>query len=181
MGQCCLKSVLNTLKKNGITVITCDEIQGSNFDFINTDQVFEHLPQPLETLKHLATGLRKGGVVRICVPDGNGNKAVLSKMDWEAAKGTIDSLNIVAPLEHINCYTTQSLVILAKEAGLDWVYIPRYPKLVVEKGPLSISAKIKSFLQLPKDITRKIYRTIRPLDISPIETPQGTNLFFRKP
>ena len=119
--------------------------------------------------------------MRICVPDGNGSKAVLSKMDWEAAKGTTDSLNIVAPLEHVNCYTTQSLVILAKEAGLDWVYIPRYPKLVVEKGPLSISAKIKSFLQLPRDIVRKIYRTIRPLDISAIETPQGTNLFFRKP
>ena len=37
-------------KKNGITVITWDEIQGSNFDYINTDQGFEHLPQPLETL-----------------------------------------------------------------------------------------------------------------------------------
>ena len=68
-----------------------------------------------------------------------------------------------------------------KEAGLDWVYIPRYPKLVVEKGPLSISAKIKSFLQLPRDIARMIYRPIRPLDISAIETPQGSNLFFRKP
>jgi len=168
-------------KKNGITVITWDEIQGSNFDYINTDQVFEHLPQPLETLKHLATGLRKGGVVRICVPDGNRNKAVLSKMDWDAAKGTTDSLNIVAPLEHINCYTTQSLVIMAKQAGLDWVDIPRYPKLVVEKGPLSISAKIKSFLQLPRDIARKVYKTIRPLDMSAMDTPQGTNLFFRKP
>ena len=102
-------------------------------------------------------------------------------MDWEATKGTADSLNIVAPLEHVNCYTTQSLVIMAKQAGLDWVYIPRYPKLVIEKAPLSIGAKIKSFLQLPRDIARKAYRTIRPLDISAIETPQGTNLFFRKP
>jgi hypothetical protein len=99
--------------------------------------------------------LRKGGVLRICVPDGNGNKAVLSKMDWEAAKGTTDSLNIVAPLEHINCYTTKSIVIMAKEAGLDWVYIPRYPSLVIEKGPLSISAKIRSSLQLPKDLDER--------------------------
>ena len=55
------------------------------------------------------------------------------------------------------------------------------PLLVFEQAPLSISAKIKSCLQLPKDIARKVYRTIRPLDISAIEAPQGSNLFFGKP
>ena len=168
-------------KKNGISVIGWDEIQGSNFDYINTDQVFEHLPQPLETLKHLASGLRKGGLLRICVPDGNKKEVVFTKMDWEAAKGTTDSLNIVAPLEHINCYTTRSLVTMAKAASLEWVYIPRFPKLVIAKAPCSINAKIKLLLQLPKDIARQVFKTLRPLDISAIENPQGTDLFFRKP
>lgn len=167
-------------KNNGISVVMWDEIPNQNFDYINTDQVFEHLPKPLETLQHLATGLRKGGVLRICVPDGNVNKRVLAKMDWSAPKGTENSLNIVAPLEHINCFTSKSIVKMAEIAGLKWVYVPRYPKLIVEEAPTSLNQKITFSLQVPKDIARKIYRTIRPVDYSIFEKPTGTNLFFIK-
>src|SRR5690606_17208053 len=44
----------------------------ANFDFINAEQVFEHIPQPRETLTTLAARLNPGGVVRIAVPDGAG-------------------------------------------------------------------------------------------------------------
>ncbi len=167
-------------KSNGISVVTWDEIPGQNFDYINTDQVFEHLPKPLETLQHLATGLRKGGVLRICVPDGNVNKRVLAIMDWSAPKGTENSLNIVAPLEHINCFTSQSIVKMAELAGLKWISIPRYPRLVVEQAPTSLGEKIRYSLQLPKDIARKLYRILKPIDLSTVEKPTGTNLFFVK-
>jgi len=51
----------------------------ADFDFINVDQVFEHLPYPRATLANLTTKLRAGGVVRISVPNG---RRVLKKLRY---------------------------------------------------------------------------------------------------
>jgi hypothetical protein len=45
-------------------------------------------------------------------------------MDWKAHKGSKNSLNAVAPLEHINCYRRASIVKMAKVAGMEEVLIP---------------------------------------------------------
>ena len=111
-------------RANGIKVITWDEIPKHRFDFINAEQVFEHIPGPLVTLRHLAGALKGNGMLRISVPDGSDVERRLKKMDWAAPKGSRDSLNPVAPLEHINCFRRSSLARMAREAGMEEVTIP---------------------------------------------------------
>jgi 2-polyprenyl-3-methyl-5-hydroxy-6-metoxy-1,4-benzoquinol methylase len=105
-------------RSNGIQVITWDEIPGKDFDFINTEQVFEHIPDPVGMMKHLSLGLKSGGIIKISVPNGNdiGNK--LKAVNWKASRMAKDSLMVVSPLEHINCYRTQSILEMGKECGL---------------------------------------------------------------
>ncbi len=54
----------------GINVIDWDEISNFEFDFINTEQVFEHITSPLEILKYLSHSLKQHGLIKISVPDG---------------------------------------------------------------------------------------------------------------
>lgn len=103
---------------HGITVLTEAELQSHQFDFINADQVFEHLPNPLETLIMLKERLTTQGLIRVSVPDGRDVKRRLATMDWAADKGSRNSLNLVSPLEHINCFDRSALMEMANRSGL---------------------------------------------------------------
>ena len=56
----------------GVTVLALDELPDETFHFINTEQVFEHLVEPRQTLQRLARSLAPGGWIKIAVPDGTG-------------------------------------------------------------------------------------------------------------
>ena len=45
-------------------------------------------------------------------------------MNWEAPKGSRNSLNPVAPLEHVNCFRATSLTRMASIAGLREIRMP---------------------------------------------------------
>lgn len=107
-----------------IPTIAWDEIPGSDFDVINTEQVFEHLVDPVGTLAHLAQGLAPDGLLKISVPPNEDIHRRLRFDDWRAPKFTSRSLNAVAPLEHLNCYHGRSLVAMAERAGLVPTYLP---------------------------------------------------------
>lgn len=111
-------------RTNGIKVLDWDEIPRHQFDFINTEQVFEHIPHPLEALRHLRKALKPDGILKISVPSAHGMERRLRTMDWKAPKGSRNSLNPVAPLEHINCYQSMSLRKMASEAKMEEVFIP---------------------------------------------------------
>jgi len=105
-------------KSNGIKIIKWEEIPQHRFDFINTEQVFEHIPEPLQTLRHLKTALKPHGLLKISVPSSNDIERRLKIMDWKAPKGSRNSLNSVAPLEHINCFRRESIAKMASEAEM---------------------------------------------------------------
>lgn len=109
---------------NGLRVLAWDDIPKQQFDLINTEQVFEHLPEPYETLLHLQKALKPGGLIRISVPDGWDIKRRLAAADWQARKGSRNSLNAVAPLEHINCFNRRVICQLATRAGLTQREVP---------------------------------------------------------
>ena len=110
--------------KNGITVIAWDEILQHRFDFINTEQVFEHIAEPYRTLLHLKAALNNNGILKISVPAARGLERRIEIMDWKAPKGSRNSLNPIAPLEHINCYKRASITRMAYEAEMEEVTIP---------------------------------------------------------
>ena len=151
-------------ESNGIKVLQWDEMKGQDFDFINTEQVFEHISEPLLTLKHLAGALKPTGMVKISVPTANDIDRRLKRMDWTAPKKAKDSLNPVAPLEHINCYRRRSLVQMAAKAGLAEVRIPMIHQY-------QYSTNWSGLKQIAKNICRPIYRNI---------LRRQNCLFFRK-
>lgn len=106
-------------RANGIRLVAWEEIPAQRFDLINTEQVFEHVDRPLETLRHLVRGLAPGGLVKLSVPDAPGVKRRLARADWTAPPGSAGDLNAVAPLEHINCFAGRSLEAMAARAGLE--------------------------------------------------------------
>jgi SAM-dependent methyltransferase len=103
----------------GIRVVHEGALEPGFFDFINTDQVFEHVPDPLGLARRLHAALRPGGVLKICVP--NGEPVVRRASRAEDSLQEAWSLNPVAPLEHVNCFTRKSLRLMGEEAGLQMV------------------------------------------------------------
>ena len=107
----------------GIKVLNWEEITNHQFDFINAEQVFEHLADPLATLIYLRRALKPDGVIRISVPSCPDIKRRLKVWDWEARRNDANSLIAVAPLQHINLYKFESLEKMAEKAGLEEVEI----------------------------------------------------------
>jgi len=99
-------------RRMGVRVV--DELPppGEHFDCIYSSQVFEHLPNPRQTLQDLCMRLVPGGLVYLRVPDGRGIARALTTRGWSP------ELQAIHPLEHINCFTRQTLVRLAAAAGL---------------------------------------------------------------
>lgn len=123
---------------NGIKILNWDQIPEHRFDFINTEQVLEHLPQPLNTLRYLKSALKPDGIIKISVPTANNISHRLKNMDWKARRGTRNSLNPVAPLEHLNFFTRHALLNMASEAGMKEVVIPlglQYKHMLLSGGP----------------------------------------------
>jgi SAM-dependent methyltransferase len=134
----------------GITVMTRNALPIGKFDFINAEQVFEHLADPLDTLLKLAQALKPGGVIRLGVPKGWNIKSRLKRWDWNAKDRSPDSLNAVAPLQHINCFNYRSLHAMGVAAGLREVELP---------DRLHPVESVKDALKLA---LRLIYRSLLP-------------------
>lgn len=158
------ESRIKYAKSIGINVIDWDEIPDFKFDFINTEQVFEHISGPLKTLKYLSHSLNQHGLIKISVPDGGDIRKRLKKLDWSARKGEKKSLNAVSPLEHINCFKRSSIIKMANLAGLELVKIPISIQLAHTTNWKGLSIIIRN-------LGKPIYRNI---------LKRGTYLFFRK-
>lgn len=150
-------------KSNGVEVLSWDELPKHQFDLINTEQVFEHIPQPLDTLMYLKRSLKHDGIIKISVPNGSVMGRRLKVMDWTASKGSRNSLNPVAPLEHINCFDRGAIIRMADIVGLETVYLPILSQYQFTTGWCRPKRIIKNLL-LP--FYRNIFR-------------RGTYLFFR--
>lgn len=110
----------------GIRMISREQLPEMRFDFINVDQVMEHVSEPLAIARELARCLKPGAIMKWSTPDqprlpqllrasqANGTNAVL-------AARTIDPL---APLGHVNLFSNHSLSVLGSRVGLRVVRPP---------------------------------------------------------
>ncbi len=128
-------------RASGVEVIRRADLKRRAFDFINTEHVFEHLDAPLEVLMELKGALKPGGVIKINAPNGADIKRRLGIWDWTLPDRHRNSLNPVAPLEHLNCFNHAALCKMAAKAGLAPVRLPdRRPLLLIR-------SKVKSLLR----------------------------------
>ena len=103
----------NLAREAGISIINYNDLPNHEFDLINTEQVFEHLPQPLETLTHLSKALAPNGCIKVSVPNSHGVESGLRNPNWKS-----EHLNPIEPLQHINCFRRRSLTAMGRKAGL---------------------------------------------------------------
>jgi len=112
------QSRIDYATKRGVNVLNWNQARQKRFDFINTEQVFEHIADPLDTLSNLKKLLKPGGIIKISVPTATNIEKSLSAMDWGAGRNSPISLNPVAPLEHIQYFHRRTLQIMASRVGM---------------------------------------------------------------
>lgn len=134
--------------RDGIRIVPESELPASGFDLINADQVFEHLPSPAAILQLLKHKLRAGGVIRLAVPNAWRIASHLKRFDRQLRRPRLGGLNAIAPLEHLNGFTTRSLVGMAADHGLKRLQPPW-------------SALVAGFLFLP-GLRTKLKAVARP-------------------
>ena len=102
----------------GVRVLTLEQLPDDTFDFVNSEQVFEHLVEPRETMIRLAHAVAPGGWLKLNVPKSDDIERRLRDGEWTAPRRTRGSLYAVAPLEHLNLFDDQALDELGRQAGL---------------------------------------------------------------
>lgn len=117
-------SLVNRAISNGINALYLHEIDAYRFDVINTEQVFEHLPNPLETLNELARLLNPGGIIKISVPNGTNIESRLHLMNWKAPRHSKQFLIPCTPLGHINTFNLEAIRAMGEKAGLKFEHMP---------------------------------------------------------
>lgn len=116
------KDRIKNAEKYLIKVINWEELPQNKFDLINTEQVIEHVPNPLETVKHLSDSLKKDGLIKISVPHGHTAERNLKLLDWNLPRDSDFSLHVVTPLEHINVFIAETLIKMADFCDLKPVF-----------------------------------------------------------
>ena len=137
-----------------IETLSWEQLRDRQFHFINTEQVFEHLLEPLVVLKHLVGSLSEGGILKISVPNCRSALRSLARHRSFGALSETDRVPVV-PLEHVNCFDYRSLVALAQFAGLR----PLRPRLRLIYNSSSGWLSSRRALRLA---VRPIYRHVFP-------------------
>ncbi|MGC8829561.1 MAG: class I SAM-dependent methyltransferase [Verrucomicrobiia bacterium] len=138
--------------EKGIKFIEFENLSENKFDFINADQVFEHLSEPFVVLKRLVSALKNGGIIKISTL---GDKAFSKKLKYLNNK-TIFSEKFVKlfdplfPLIHINLFSATSLKKLGIRAGLRPIRIP-----------LRISYSTMTLFDSLRQINRNLYNPFK--------------------
>jgi 2-polyprenyl-3-methyl-5-hydroxy-6-metoxy-1,4-benzoquinol methylase len=135
----------------GIPVLSSAEIAAMQFDIICTEQVFEHVAHPAPLLELLVSALAPTGFLKISVPEGHSAKKVLSGWKWSKAIARKNEFLPVHPLEHINCFRTDSLDRFAARFGLERARV----------SPLraaALSSGWHSAISTAKNLLRPMYR-----------------------
>ncbi|MGE5329734.1 MAG: class I SAM-dependent methyltransferase [Deltaproteobacteria bacterium] len=91
-----------------VGVFEAEQYETDFFDYVTLDQVIEHVANPVEFLKDIATVLKPGGVVIISTPNSEGWGARIFGKYW---------INWHTPY-HIQFFSIISIENVAKQAGL---------------------------------------------------------------
>lgn len=141
-------------RRLGVEILDLDALPDEGFDFINTEQVFEHLIDPAPLLQRLIASLRPGGIIKLSVPNARG---ALRKIAAGAGFERLgpDEIMPIAPLEHINAFTPESLRRFAERAGLTALRPPLTALYRSQSGGAGLRQRLRLAL-------RPIYRHYWP-------------------
>ncbi|MBH9538439.1 class I SAM-dependent methyltransferase [Novosphingopyxis sp. YJ-S2-01] len=162
------KSRTELAAMKGIRTTTLAEIDGANFDFINLEQVMEHVTDTDTTMTLIQSGLRPGGLLRISVPGQNALRSALKKLG-SGTSPSASEIDPLSPLQHVNAFTSKGLRELGRRFGvipISQFYAQRFAFLL--KGGISV--------RYPIDGAKELLRPLLPL-----ENRRNLTVWFRKP
>lgn len=105
-----------------IPLVTLDDVAPASVDVLYSNQVMEHLRDPMAVLRGLVDRLVDGGLAYLAVP---GSRTLLAKLERGVDPAAVaDALSrrewdAIYPLEHIQLFSHAALMALAHAAGLD--------------------------------------------------------------
>ena len=102
---------ISYMKKNNIKVIQNLKSCNEQFDFIYSDQTFEHIPNPRETLKILCGLLKKNGYILLGFPSS-------FLFSHKININYLPEKDSAHPLEHINLFNRKCLESMTKNIPL---------------------------------------------------------------
>ena len=106
---------LRVLEKGYQVVDSAERLdQDQSFDWINIDNVLEHLPRPQRALAHLRKRLAPGGFIYVDVP----NESLFS-LRYRLNDAIRGHAKLPTAAGHINLFTRSTLKKVAQRAGLD--------------------------------------------------------------
>jgi 2-polyprenyl-3-methyl-5-hydroxy-6-metoxy-1,4-benzoquinol methylase len=160
------KETANFAQERGIKIISNQDLNNYEFDFINIDQVVEHLGSPLDVLKNVNNSLKRGGIIKISVPENERLESLLKSRNHTSSDELIlneKTLKPLAPLVHVNLFNNASLKKLGEDMGWS-LYRPSLWKYLGAGQLWNIPRQINHNLLTPW----KRWRS------------KGTNLWFQK-
>ena len=153
----------------GIEIVPDDILSDMRFDIIHTEQVLEHLTEPAEDFRRLASQLAPEGIIKVAVPpQGEIRKQLKAHgmMNWSPQVGMLEGSQketakdrdyvSILPLEHLNAFSPRSMHLLSKDCHLKLVSRVRRQAvpLYISSGPLVL----RSVIQLSKVVLRPVFR-----------------------
>ena len=141
-------------KSLGLKIINLDDLPVKKFRFINTEQVFEHLTEPRAVLERLVEWLSPDGLIKISVPNASDS---LKKIKRSKNFGSLSAecQMPIAPLEHLNSFSNDSLIAFGKSVGLK----PMRPSFYQLYSCASGLLQPKNFARI---FARHVYRHVFP-------------------
>lgn len=106
--------------RRGIKIVSREELNPLRFDFINVDQVMEHLSDPLSVARQLAGCLKPGGLIKLSTPGNPRLPKLLAASQREDNDRVLNqrTLDALCPLEHVNLFSYRALLTLGMKIGL---------------------------------------------------------------
>jgi SAM-dependent methyltransferase len=164
------------LRALGIRVRDIGAVASQSVALVHCDQVLEHVTQPREVVAELARVLAPGGVLFVGLPHDPeiGRRLrreawLEDKFYWKAGHPRVaESLNAVAPLEHVNTFSGLGLERLLAAVGL----VPFIPPAAADAAPAG-----------PHDPARPVAAPggASPRDAPSLDWPVPTRRYWRKP
>lgn len=103
----------------GIAMLAAEEIGEHRFDFINIDQVLEHVAEPRQTVQMLADSLAPGGIIKISVPGSPHLRKIIARSQGDATQVIRkECIKPLFPLIHVNLFSPRALRALGFSVGL---------------------------------------------------------------
>jgi SAM-dependent methyltransferase len=169
------------VRARGIRVINeLSDLPPESLDFINLEQVIEHVAEPRALVQKLTSYLKTGGIMKISVPHQSAQmRYQLEHLLSIGSNNLYDKIMEIWPLSHINCFTRAALIRGLHNAALP-VSMPLYP-LFLPSALNAITSHFKTLYGRPlheihpgyllRMSTRLLYKKYYP----------GSNyLFFKK-